>query len=137
MEPDGDRIAYFSADGIWTVHPDGSGNRKIIDDRVFPSESPMWLASGDKIAYLTWDKEIKVVNADGTGERVVTSIGDGISFSVSGGDGKRVAYSTLGTVRLSRMDSVDWCKPVAAVLDMVRLKNLHKRPAIFADPPRR
>jgi len=132
--PDGDRIAYFSADGIWTVHPDGSGNRKIIDDRVFPSESPMWLASGDKIAYLTWDKEIKVVNADGTGERVVTSIGDGISFSVSG-DGKRVAYSTLGTVRLSRMDSVDWCKPVAAVLDMVRLKNLHKRPAIFADPP--
>ena len=132
--PDGSRMAYFSADGIWAVHPDGSGNRKIIDDRVFPSESPAWLASGDKIAYLTWDKEIKVVNADGTDERVVTSIGDGISFSVSG-DGKQVAYSTLGTVRLSRMDGVDWCKPVAAVLDMVRLKNLHTRPAIFTGPP--
>ncbi|GLI47762.1 hypothetical protein [Methanoculleus bourgensis] len=132
--PDGSRIAYVSTDGIQTVRPDGSGNRKIVDDHVFPSESPTWLASGDKIAYLTWDKEIKVVNADGTGERVVTSIKDGISFSVSG-DGKRVAYSTLGTVRLSRMDGIDWCKPVAAVLDMVRLKNLQKRSAIFTGPP--
>jgi len=65
---------------------------------VFPSESPTWLASGDKIAYLTWDKEIKVVNADGTGERVVTSIKDGISFSRQWGwKTGRIQYSRHGT----------------------------------------
>ncbi|GLI47474.1 hypothetical protein [Methanoculleus bourgensis] len=140
--PDGGWIAYVSADGLRAVHTDGSGGRTISDDRVYSAENPKWLPSGDRIAYLTdvkyptrvgtystrVGKEIKVVNADGSGERVVTPIGDGISFSVSS-DGKQVAYSTLGTVRLSSVEGIDWFEPVVAVLEMVRLKNLVERHA--------
>jgi len=132
--PDGDRIAYVSADGIRTVRPDGSGNRKISDDRVYPAENPKWLSSGDRIIYLAVNntdariRKIRVVNADGTGERAVTPIGVDISFSVSG-DGKLVAYSTLSAIRLSPVDGISWCKPFVVVLDIMRQKNLLERHA--------
>lgn len=125
--PAGDRIAYASTDGIWTVRPDGSGNYKISDDHVYFSENPKWDSTGGRLVYLTTDgRMIKTVNSDGTGERTVVPVLDSISFTMSD-DGKHVAYSPMCTVRLSPVDGIDWCKPFSTIMDLIRLKNMQER----------
>lgn len=124
--PAGDWIAYASTDGIWTVRPDGSGNYKISDDRVYFSENPRWDSTGGRLVYLTTDgRMIKTVNSDGTGERNAVPVLDSISFTMSS-DG-HVAYSPMCTVRLSPVDGIDWCKLFSTILDLIRLKNMQER----------
>jgi TolB protein len=71
-------IAFDSDRGgqldLWTMRSDGSGARKLTDDKV-ADIFPEWSPSGKKIAWARGDagsEEIWVMNADGTGRRQIT-----------------------------------------------------------------
>jgi Tol biopolymer transport system component len=71
-------IAFDSDRGgrqdLWTMRSDGSGARKLTDDKV-PDIFPEWSPSGKKIAWARGDagsEEIWVMNADGSGRRQIT-----------------------------------------------------------------
>lgn len=60
---------------IWTMRPDGSGAKKLTDDKV-DDLFPEWSPNGERIAWARGAapsaREIWVMNADGTGKRQVT-----------------------------------------------------------------
>jgi Tol biopolymer transport system component len=70
--PDGSRIVFVLDDGLWTVHPDGTG---IIQLTHSPSydDLPTWSPDGSRIAFVR-EGAIYVVNADGTGVRDVVDV---------------------------------------------------------------
>lgn len=76
--PRGDEI-YFDNGGIWAIHPDGTGRRKIspvgsagslsADGTQFAFNVAVGLRNGDTDRY----RGFGIVNADGTGYHVVTT----------------------------------------------------------------
>jgi TolB protein len=70
--PSGRWIAFEAPGGIWAVHPDGSGRRKIVSGGV---GAPKWSPDGRRMAYTSWRanmSEIYVARADGTRPRRLT-----------------------------------------------------------------
>ena len=106
--PDGKLIAFTrgtscKADGcnldLWLIRPDGTGEQRLTRDRR--SAQPSWSPDGTKIAFShgssdgsRWD--INVMNADGTGERDVTTRLSG-TFDVKGPawspDGRTIVFT--------------------------------------------
>jgi Tol biopolymer transport system component len=82
------RIAFVrSGEGgpwIYLANADGTGVAPLVS-----GESPAWSRDGQKIAF-TLGAEVRVINADGTGERLVTSPGRDPTWSP---DGSELAYS--------------------------------------------
>jgi TolB protein len=68
--PDGQKIVFIDRRGrLAVMRPDGSGRRRLAG-AVFASANPSWSPTGRKILFNA-KGEIGVVNADGTGRRLV------------------------------------------------------------------
>lgn len=89
--PDGTRLAFDNDDGIYVVNADGFGVVKVARGAF-----PTWSPDGTRIAFVTGSEgggsEIRVVNADGTGERTVTGSGGFGGLPAWSPDGSRIAY---------------------------------------------
>ena len=87
-------------EAIWTVHPDGSQQRKVMEKDVLAS--PCWSSTGDGIYLLDWeggiDEILKVPVNPKTGEAkdpasvLLSGLEVGDYFTVSA-DGRRLAYT--------------------------------------------
>jgi Tol biopolymer transport system component len=73
--PDGRTLAFTGVGGIYTVHADGSGLRRLTGH----SYGPTWSPDGRKIAFISdrddrahHASDIFVMNADGSGQRNLT-----------------------------------------------------------------
>ena len=85
---------------IWTVHPDGSQMRKVIEERELAS--PRWSPTGDAIYFLRVGQQAdevqkiainpKTGQAQGPASVLLSGLETGNSFTVSA-DGTRLAYS--------------------------------------------
>jgi TolB protein len=91
--PNGRWVAYDKPGGIWAVHPDGTGRRRIITGKV---DSLKWSPDGRRIAYTSWahrSSEIYVARADGSHARRLTrNAVDDFDPSWSP-DGRRILYT--------------------------------------------
>jgi TolB protein len=84
--PDGSKLAYCSHSGdgnwaVWTMNADGSDRRQLTHPRLIPPAGAhgdypaAWSPDGKRILYQAdsgGDREVFVMNADGTGQRRVT-----------------------------------------------------------------
>ena len=97
--PNGTRIAFVLDYDIAVVAPDGSGLAKLTHDGVSAQDvGPIWSPDGSRIYFLTGSGsagEIRVVNADGTGNQLVATNAAGITggYDLSlTSDGVRLAF---------------------------------------------
>ena len=81
---------------LFLVNSDGSG-RKTLTDGTRTAVSPRWIEGGKRIAYLTViEGEMQLVSIlpDGTDQRQVTRIPEGITGYLYSQDGKQLVYMT-------------------------------------------
>ena len=78
MSPDGRRIAFVLGEDVWTMNPDGSGRRRIVDHaKGTLSWQLAWSPSGRRIAYVFYPEvdqpftELRLVGRNGRGRGVV------------------------------------------------------------------
>ena len=100
--PDCSYIAYREQGALWKVRADGSGKRRVLRSPAGAATvgEPAWSPDGTKIAYSQPDytarprvSHILVVNADGSGNRRLTS-GEVFDESPSWSpDGSRIVFS--------------------------------------------
>jgi Tol biopolymer transport system component len=100
----GGRIAFRrngAEPGIWTVNADGSGLMRLTTGPN--DDSPLWSPDGKQLAFRdvvnpsqqVWRYAIAVVNADGTGRRMLTTPEENTSEGLFdwSPDGDRILYS--------------------------------------------
>lgn len=78
QSPDGRQIAFITGDDVWTMRPDGSRRRRIVDNRP---ESMVWRlawsSDGSRLAYVFYPEgngpvsEVRTVRRDGRVRRKV------------------------------------------------------------------
>jgi len=104
------RIAFGRGDGqVYTVNPDGSGLAPLTPG---PNDAvPAWSPDGSRVAFTSGvissagvsEYDVAVINADGSGEHVLTQQTETGAFDVVDGwspDGKWILFSrTVGPVR--------------------------------------
>jgi Tol biopolymer transport system component len=96
--PENGRIAFERSGEIYTVNPDGSGEKRLTMNS-FLDQRPSWSPDGKRLAFTRWgtaegDYDIYVINADGSGEvRLTTNPFLDASPSWSP-DGTRLAFSS-------------------------------------------
>jgi dipeptidyl aminopeptidase/acylaminoacyl peptidase len=108
--PDGTRIAFVGAEGVYTVRTDGSALHLLAGGGF----SPAWSPDSRRIAFVGRDNEISTVDVDGNDERSVTAAarpitvawspnGDQLAFAdqrgvwtvpVNGGEPREIAADT-------------------------------------------
>jgi dipeptidyl aminopeptidase/acylaminoacyl peptidase len=78
MSPDGRRIAFALGEDVWTMNPDGSGRRRIVDHpQGTMSWQLAWSPNGRRIAYVFYPEveqpftELHLVGRNGRGRRTV------------------------------------------------------------------
>lgn len=64
-----DRILYFAADGLYVVGLDGKDAVRVVDGSDL--HFPRWTPDGQQIVYRGTDDRLYLVNADGSGNRVI------------------------------------------------------------------
>jgi len=75
--PDGSRIAFDRRGNIYTVKPDGTDEQQVTTGGYY--YDPAWSPEGRKIAFEDAHEEgIWVMNADGTGEKMIAQASDPI-----------------------------------------------------------
>ncbi len=79
--PDGTKIVYALNGQIWTMDADGKNEKQITTSQTFKA-GPTWSHDGKQMAFILvknrvsqtdFQPEIGIMNADGTGERILTS----------------------------------------------------------------
>ena len=122
--PDGKQIAFTRAGDVYVVHTGGGGERRLT--RTGDNDLGAW-APGSKIVFTHSAVNgagpasgIYIINADGTGLRTVSRVGDYVTPSVGGWspDSNLVVYAaghgiatwrlSNGSVRRLRRSSDDW-----------------------------
>ena len=86
---------------IWTMNPDGSGQAKLAGSPTADDFSPVASADGTKIAFIRGagatsgepEGDLMIMNADGTGERMVTFGANDPSWSP---DGEELSFGSVG-----------------------------------------
>jgi Tol biopolymer transport system component len=89
------RVAFSRGGDIFTVEPDGSGARRVVS-RPALEHMPTWSPDGRRIAFLSFSRRIVVVDADGTGRRVLYRLPralEGITGLTWSPDGSRIAFA--------------------------------------------
>jgi hypothetical protein len=87
------KIAFERGGQIWSMNPDGTGAVQLTTDAARSSE-PEWSPNGKQIAYTRGaegSREVHVMNADGTGDRMFAGGYDPYSPTWSP-DGSSLAY---------------------------------------------
>ncbi len=122
--PAGNQIASVADDNIWVINPDGSGLTRLTNDPVVADE-PAWSPDGSQILFvhsrssgITHD--FTVMNADGSGQRVIASL-EGAIVPTWSPDGTTIAFSAT-------LDS-DAMEIYAIDSDGGNLRRLTKNPA--------
>jgi TolB protein len=85
--PDGERIAFLAC-GISVMDADGANRRRLT--RNDADRSPVWTSAGDRVAFLREGVGVGVVEADGTGARILWR-GDAVALSWSK-DGRALSF---------------------------------------------
>jgi Tol biopolymer transport system component len=98
--PDGKRIAFSSNRGgephqsIYVVNANGSGLQRVTHPKASTDDgSPSWSPDGRRIVFeanVNGELGISLVNADGSGRRVLTADGEAPAWSPGG---RRIAFS--------------------------------------------
>ena len=89
------RVAFSRGGDIFSVEPDGSRVRRIVS-RPALEHMPAWSPDGRRIAFLSFDRRIVVVDADGSGRRVLyrlPRVFEGITGLSWSPDGSRIAFA--------------------------------------------
>ena len=90
-----DRVVFSRGGDIFTVEPDGSRVRRIVS-RPAVEHMPTWSPDGRRIAFLSFDRRIVVVGADGSARRVLYRLPrmfEGITGLAWSPDGSRIAFA--------------------------------------------
>ena len=93
---------------IYVVGPDGANLRQLTGDLA--SMSPAWSPDGERIAFVGGYHLIFVVNADGTGLRLLNDVDSLGNDPVWSPDGDRIAFTSAGEPRgllVVRADGTD------------------------------
>ena len=95
--PDGEKIAFYDGGALYVLKDDVYGQWDLINElsSVRPAVQPpyTWSPDGKRIAYVGENgRDIYVVNADGTRERLLTHTSKQVGSPAWSPDGKRMAY---------------------------------------------
>jgi Tol biopolymer transport system component len=91
VSPKGDRIAYRAAEGVYVMNVDGT-NQILVGEE---GSTPSWSADGTKLIYTVntnGNPDIWVVNADGTGQRRLTTDPGRDFHPFFSPDGRQIAF---------------------------------------------
>ena len=90
----GDRIIYSALGKLYVKEGDAAPRRLL--NTSYLEYAPNFSADGARVAYVTWSDSEKgavwVANADGSGARKITAVGDQYANPVFSPDGTKVAY---------------------------------------------
>ncbi len=104
--PDGTQLVFVTGDTtsisrrLWIINADGSGLRLLIDE---PADQPDWARYSDKIVYTSYYGGIRVINSDGSGNTILSTMGSHPSWSQ---DDSKIVYSN-GKIHTMNPDGTD------------------------------
>ena len=117
--PDCSRIVYSRGGSLWTMHNDGSQQRRFVRQSGGYLHQPVWSPDGTQIAYVRqidrqthWESHVWLVDADGSNRTQLTTGAvwdDSPNWSPNGGElaFRRVAADDGGQGDLFRRDGAD------------------------------
>ena len=97
LSPDGTEVAFSAQDTggtwqIWVMNFNGSNLRQVTRN-TFDASWPTWSPDGTRIAYGNAEaSDLRIVNADGTGDTHVITVGSGLVDPTWSADGLRIAF---------------------------------------------
>ena len=101
--PDGTRLAFDDAGGIYIINADGSGERRLPNSSG-QEQWPAWSPDGTQLAFRDLSGGgLFVANVDGTGRRRLTDDMDNVA-PVWSPDGRRIAFSKAGKIWIMNAD---------------------------------
>jgi Tol biopolymer transport system component/DNA-binding winged helix-turn-helix (wHTH) protein len=112
---DGSKVAYRTVRAgrseLWERSVDKGQVRLLLSSASWAMAKPLWSPDGARLAFVRWnprDKDygVAVVNADGTGQRLVT-LPDRVEMQ--GSDWSKDGDAIIGSCRFSRADRYSTC----------------------------
>jgi glucan-binding YG repeat protein len=109
------KIAFSNNNEIYSINPDGTDLRHLTFNPGMDAY-PAWSPDGRKIAYLNGQSVIKIMNADGSGQQIVTPINYNLNtpnfcgerFSLDWSpDGSKIVFQEFGNIVTVNVDGTN------------------------------